>query len=116
MPGGLRDKLLTHAMIQYNGEVSNFYWDESKNETLKRDRTRGYVSFEEVVSHIRQGDLLDLVDHHNQDRYPGQRVFIVRIGDYAYRVPFEETESGILLKTAYPSRKATRDYLSQERR
>ena len=93
--------------------MSDFYWDEYKNEILKRDQTRGYVSFEDVVFHIGQGDLLDVVNHHNQDRYPGQRIFVVRIGDYAYMIPFEETEFGIMLKTVYPSRKATRDYLSQ---
>ena len=93
--------------------MQNFYWDESKNELLKRDQSRGNVSFEDVVSRIGQGDLLDVVDHHNQDRYPGQRIFVVRVGDYAYMVPFEETERGIMLKTVYPSRKATRDYLSQ---
>ena len=100
-------------MIQYNGRVTDFFWDEYKNQTLKRDRSRGYVSFEDVVFNLGQGNLLDVVDHHNQDRYPGQRIFIVRIGDYAYMVPFEETESGITLKTVYPSRKATRDYLLQ---
>lgn len=98
-------------MIQYSCRVPNFIWDESKNEILKRDQARGSVSFEDVVSHIEQGDLLDVVDHHNQDRYPMQRIFIVRIREYAYMVPFEESDHGITLKTVYPSRKATRDYL-----
>jgi len=33
------------------------------------------------------------------------------IGNYAYLVPFVETESEIFLKTIIPSRKATRKYL-----
>ncbi len=104
-----------YRLLWYNAGVPDFYWDEHKNEILKRDQTRGYVSFEDVVFHIEHGDLLNVVNHHNQAMYPGQRIFVVRIGDYAYMVPFEETELGIILKTVYPSRKATRDYLSQER-
>ena len=95
--------------------MPDFYWNEDKNERLKQDKSRGYVSFEDVIFNIGQGNLLDVVDHHNQDRYPGQRIFVVRIGEYAFMVPFEETGDGVFLKTVYPSRKATRDYLSEER-
>ena len=95
--------------------MPDFYWNEDKNERLKQDKSRGYVSFEDVIFNIGQGNLLDVVEHHNQDMYPGQRIVIVRIGEYAYMVPFEETADGVFLKTIYPSRKATRDYLSEER-
>jgi hypothetical protein len=36
---------------------------------------------------------------------------IVNINDYAYLVPFVETESEVFLKTIIPSRKATKKYL-----
>jgi hypothetical protein len=40
-----------------------------KNAVLKADRG---VSFEDVVFHILSGDILDTLEHPNQERYPGQ--------------------------------------------
>jgi len=39
---------------------------------------------------------------------------MVQIGDYAYVVPCVVEDERYFLKTAYASRKATRDYLTQE--
>jgi uncharacterized DUF497 family protein len=88
--------------------VKYFSWNPEKNQTLITERG---VSFEEVVFHIERGDILDLVEHPNQERYPAQRVFVVNIEGYAYLVPFVEDEREVFLKTIIPSRKATRDYL-----
>ena len=62
------------------------------------------------MTEIEAGNALDLFPHPNQDRYPGQRVFVVAIEDYAYLVPFVESNEEIFLKTMIPSRKATRQY------
>lgn len=88
--------------------VKHFSWNNEKNESLKRERG---VSFEEVVFHIERRDLLGIMEHSNQERYPGQRIFIVNINDYAYLVPFVESEGEVFLKTIIPSRKATSIYL-----
>jgi uncharacterized DUF497 family protein len=85
-----------------------FSWDNEKNARLKIERR---VSFEEVVFYIDQGQLLDIVEHPNQGKYPGQKIFVVNIGDYAYLVPFVETADEVFLKTIIPSRKATAKYL-----
>jgi uncharacterized DUF497 family protein len=85
-----------------------FSWNSEKNRRLKAERN---VSFEEVVFHIERGQLLDIVEHSNPEKYQGQRIFIVNINDYAYLVPFVETEHEVVLKTIIPSRKATRKYL-----
>lgn len=61
------------------------------------------------------GGLLDIQDHSNTERYPNQRLLIVRIHGYAYLVPFVETENEVFLKTIIPSKKATRHYLIEER-
>lgn len=71
------------------------------------------MSFEEVVFHIERGDLLDVLEHPNQERYPGQRIFVVDIDDYAYLIPFLESEAEVFLKTIIPSRKATNMYLGR---
>jgi uncharacterized DUF497 family protein len=88
--------------------VKYFAWNAEKNEQLKAERG---ISFEEVVFHIENGDLLDEVDHPNQRLYPHQRMFLVRIGNYAFLVPFVKFDEGIFLKTIIPNRKATRIYL-----
>jgi uncharacterized DUF497 family protein len=89
-----------------------FAWNNEKNEYLKQERG---VSFEEVVFHIERGDLLDILEHPNQERYPNQRIFVVNIDDYAHLVPFVEGEVEVFLKTIIPSRRATDTYLRRRR-
>ena len=64
--------------------------------------------------HIERGNLLDVLEHPNQERYGGQRIFVVVREDYVYLVPFVEDEKLIVLKTIIPSRKATKRYLGKE--
>jgi len=85
-----------------------FSWNEEKNELLKEERL---VSFEDVVFYIDQGFLLDALEHPNQEKYKGQKIFVVQMDDYVYLVPFLEDEREIFLKTIIPSRKATKKYL-----
>lgn len=87
-------------------------WSTEKNIRLKAERG---VSFEEVLSALSHGGLLDVLDHPNTQQYSNQRIFVVRIRGYAYLVPFVETTSEVFLKTIIPSRKATRKYLAEER-
>lgn len=90
-----------------------FSWSNEKNESLKAERG---ISFEEVVFHIEHGDLITRIEHPNQNRYPGQRIFVVKINDYAYLIPYVENDKEVFLKTIFPSRNATRTYLRQEGR
>ena len=87
-----------------------FQWNEDKNQRLKVERG---ISFEEVIVHIVAGNLLDVIERPNLDRYEGQRMFIVRIRDYVWLVPFIETEDELFLKTIIPSRRATKKYLGR---
>ena len=88
-----------------------FSWNTDKNKQLQEERN---ISFEEVVFYIEKGLLLDIVKHPNQEKYAGQRIFIININDYAYLVPFAETDKEVFLKTVIPSRKATKKYLGNE--
>src|SRR5687768_6636678 len=96
------------------------------------------IGFEEIVFHIERGDLLDILEHPNPERYGGQRIFVVRREAYVYLVPFPpspssallglrrgravalraeadvEDEHTVFLKTIIPSRKATKEYLGEE--
>ncbi len=89
-------------------DIIDVEWNPEKNVWLQQ--TRG-VSFEQVEALIRQGDILDIYDHPNQERYPGQKFAVVEIDHYAYLVPFLENEGYLFLKTIIPSRRATRLYL-----
>ena len=88
-----------------------FAWDDAKNAKLRVDRG---IGFEDIVFHIERGDLLDILEHPNPDRYAGQRVFVVQREGYVYLVPFVEDEHMVFLKTIIPSRKATKQYLGEE--
>ena len=85
-----------------------FRWDNEKNEMLRKNRG---VCFEQVVILMERGDVLDIIEHPKQDRYPGQKIAVVRIDNYAYLVPFVERSEALFLKTIIPSRKATNTYV-----
>ena len=88
-----------------------FDWDDAKNAKLRVERG---IGFEDIVIYIEAGDLIDILEHPNSDRYAGQRIFVVRRAGYVYLVPFVEDEHTVFLKTIIPSRKATKQYLGEE--
>lgn len=62
-----------------------FKWDSYKNQKLRKARG---VDFEDVVEAIAAGKILDVLKHHNKEKYSGQYLIVVEINDYAYVVPF----------------------------
>jgi len=86
-------------------------WNHEKNAQLKQERG---VSFEMVILAMEQGQVLDDLVHPNPHQYANQRMMIVKLRDYAWLVPYVETESELFLKTMIPSRKATKQYLRGE--
>ena len=85
-----------------------FRWDPTKSEEL---RGRHCLGFEQVVVAIESGAVLATMPHPNLVRYPGQRIMVLNIDDYAFLVPFVEDEDHFFLKTIIPSRRATRDFI-----
>jgi uncharacterized DUF497 family protein len=88
--------------------MKTYAWNSEKNNLLKESRG---ISFEEIVLNIQLGNEVDVFEHPNQDRYPGQKISVVLIENYAYLVPFVENEDELFLKTIIPSRKATKQYV-----
>ncbi|MES9828039.1 MAG: BrnT family toxin [Candidatus Thiodiazotropha sp.] len=88
--------------------MKTFAWNSEKNELLRTERG---ISNEEVVLNIQLGNEVDIFEHPNQERYPGQQISVVVIEGYVYLVPFIENEEEVFLKTIIPSRKATKQYL-----
>lgn len=85
-----------------------FDWNEIKNSRLRVERE---VCFEDVIIAISEGNLLDILQNSNQTKYPSQKVFVVKVNNYVYLVPFIEDEEKYFLKTIYASRKMTKIYL-----
>ena len=54
---------------------------------------------------------MDVLGYPNQERYPGQMIYVVDIEQYLYLVPFVTAGDGArFLKTIIPCRKAMREY------
>ena len=88
-----------------------YNWDYDKNQELNLNRG---ISFEKAVFYIEHGGLLDDIVHPNVTDYPNQRIFILKIEDYVYLVPYVESEYEIFLKTIIPSRKFTKIYFEDK--
>jgi len=82
-------------------------WSNSKNEWLKENRN---VCFEDVENCIINDEIIDIRPHPNQEKYPHQRIFVIRINGYIHYVPFVEDEDKIFLKNIIPSRKLNAEY------
>lgn len=85
-------------------------FSEEKNILLKE--TRG-VCFEDVIQAIMKGKILADLRHRNQKKYPGQRILVVKIKNYAWAVRYivDKKKEVLFLKTVYPSRTLTGRYL-----
>ncbi len=83
-------------------------WNIEKNEILKRERG---ISFEEIACLIESGQIVTV--EKNQGR-SNQSIYILNIENYAFVVPFIETENEISLKTVFPSRKYTKRFHLEE--
>jgi uncharacterized DUF497 family protein len=89
-------------------EIKPFRWNAEKNIQLQSDRG---ISFERVVLAIAEGNVIDVIEHPNREKYPSQRIFIIEISQYVYLVPFVESDEEVFLKTIIPSRKLKKKYL-----
>jgi hypothetical protein len=81
-------------------------WEEEKNDWLKNNR---HISFEIISEKISQNDIIDVVTNPSP-KYPHQGVFVLRMREYTWLVPFVETDDLLKLVTAFPSRKAHKKY------
>jgi hypothetical protein len=62
----------------------------------------------EILFHIECGDILDILEHANPQRYDGQQILVVAVNEYANLVPYVEDDDKVISKTIIPSRKATK--------
>ncbi len=79
-------------------------WNSEKNEILKSMRG---ISFEEIAYLIETEQIIGIAENPGRSN---QKMYILEIENYAIVVPFIENEVEIFLKTAFPSRKYTKQY------
>jgi len=89
--------------------MSGFDWNDEKNEFL--ESTRG-ICFEDVIIHVQNGCVIEVIRHPNRQRYPKQNIMVLDVEGYIYLVPYIKSRGTRFLKTIIPSRKATPEYLS----
>lgn len=87
-----------------------YHFDPKKNALLINKRG---VSFEEVIAILENSGPIDVIKHPNVNKYPNQEMYVVEIDSYIYLVPFIRKKNLLFLKTIFPSRKATKKYLSE---
>jgi len=85
-------------------------FNEEKNELLKATRN---ISFEDVIKALKDNRLLDDI-HHPSKQHSHQRLYVIKIKQYAYVVPYvlNSEKQEIFLKTIYPSRVLTEKYMN----
>ncbi len=84
------------------------HFNKEKEKLLVKIRK---VSFTDAIKAIKTAKAVDVIDHPNKNKYPNQRIFILKVKNYIIAVPFIETKDEIFLKTIYRSRKYTKKYL-----
>jgi uncharacterized DUF497 family protein len=89
----------------------NFTWDAEKNKKLKAQRN---ISFEDIVIAINNNCILDIIEHPNFEKYPNQKLYIIKYNNYIYVVPVLIYDKEIRLITVFQSRKFNKIYLKCE--
>lgn len=83
-------------------KIKKIEWSITKNAELKQNRG---VCFEDVEYAIREDKIINIVPHHNLEKYPNQKILLVEVNGYIHYVPFVENEDSYFLKSIIPSRK-----------
>ncbi len=84
-----------------------FDWNEEKNAQIKQERG---IGFEDFLQAVEEGRVLDIIEHHQPDKYPNQKLFVANINDYICYIPFVKDEEKYFLKNIIPSRKLNKLY------
>jgi uncharacterized DUF497 family protein len=90
----------------------DYAFDPDKNSWLIQERG---IGFEQIIALIDAGKLLRVLEHPNQAEHQGQLLYEVDVDGYVYMVPVVATGTTLLLKTIYPSRKATKRLIEENR-
>ena len=68
------------------------------------------VSFNDVLYELENNGVIDNYKHPNEDRYPNQYIYVIRLNGYIHYVPYIIEEDYIFLKNIIPSKKLNKKY------
>jgi uncharacterized DUF497 family protein len=85
----------------------NYQWNEEKNALLKAERG---IGFEDIVTAILEGAIVDIIQHPSKEKFPDQMIYIVEVLEYIYMIPYVRNDQEIFFKTIIPSRKMKKIY------
>jgi hypothetical protein len=93
----------------------SYPFDYSKDKDLILKSTRG-IGFDDIIKAVREGNILDDLEHTKKGGYAHQKLLIVNINGYAYVAPYviDPVRKVRFIKTVYPSRKLTKIYLKKD--
>lgn len=91
---------------------AQIHLERRKNKLLKE--TRG-ISFEQIIEAIGSHALIAELKNPNHVKYKNQSIYVVKINNYAYCIPYVRQKQTIFLKTIYASRKYKKLYLKEEK-
>lgn len=92
--------------------MSIYTYSPEKNRKLIHERN---ISFEEIIAAIENDQILDIVEHPDQEKYRDQNIYVIYAKEYVYLVPYlTEADVNIFLKTIIPSRKAKQKYIEEK--
>lgn len=86
-----------------------FDYSEEKDSIVRGARD---IGFQDIIEAIKKDKVLDDIDHFNKKKYPNQRIFIVKIENNVYAVPYviDKIRKVTFLKTIYRSRMLKKRY------
>ncbi|HIP61127.1 MAG TPA: toxin [Sulfurovum sp.] len=87
-------------------------WNNEKNALLKQTRN---ICFEDVEKIILDGGLLDIKPDFNIEKFPNQKILILRLNNYIHYVPFVMNNDTLFLKSIIPSRKLNKIYTQKDK-
>ena len=103
-----KSRTLFYSEIIIN-EGDGYEYSADKEKWLIEERG---ISFKEVIAAINNGQVLKVMDHHNQTKYPTQKIYVIEMNGYVCAVPFVEKGKHIVfLKTIFKNRKLAKKYL-----
>lgn len=88
-----------------------FRFNEEKDKLLKEQRGFG---FKTIIKHIKKGNVIKVISNSNKQKYPNQKMYLIKINNKIVIVPYIEETNSHFLKTIYPSQKYTKKYLGKK--
>lgn len=91
--------------------MDKFRFNKEKDKLLKVQRGFG---FKIIITEIEKGNVVEVIKNPNKQKYPYQKMYLIKINQHIVIVPYIEEIHYIFLKTIYPSQKYTKKYLSKK--